>query len=476
VGPRAAGELCNSLDDDCDGMVDEGDPGAGGPCGITTGECTAGVEHCVGGTLQCMGGTGPVIETCNSLDDDCDGMIDESFDLANDRNNCGRCGTICSFANAVAGCSMSSCVILACNAGFVDADMMASNGCEYACSFAGSEICNGADDNCDGRIDELLTPPSPFCNPNGVCAGTIPTCAGIGGWSCTYVGAYEPTEVSCDMRDNDCDGAIDEPFPSLGAVCGSGTGACRTTGIVACLGSGAGTYCTAGAPGMPGVELCNNLDDDCDGMIDESLPLSSIPTVNIGGVRVMQYEASRPDATAGAAGNVGTHACSNPNVLPWTNVTWTDARNACCALNPSGTCAATGWRLCDSPDWERACESPSGTCDWSYMSSCSASAPLTCNGEEYDSDGGMSGDQDAVYPTASLTFGVCLADWAGAGVIYDLSGNVKEWTNTSPAAGVHEIRGGAYNNVEPGRTCTFDFTVGDNSFAFPNTGFRCCYY
>jgi formylglycine-generating enzyme required for sulfatase activity len=100
---------------------------------------------------------------------------------------------------------------------------------------------------------------------------------------------------------------------------------------------------------------------------------------------------------------------------------------------------------------------------------------MTCNGEEFDS-GAASGDQDAVYPTASSTFPMCYTDWGAAGVVYDLSGNVKEWTATATATGIHEIRGGSYNNVERGRTCQFDFTVGDSNFAFPNTGFRCCFY
>ena len=66
---------------------------------------------------------------------------------------------------------------------------------------------------------------------------------------------------------------------------------------------------------------------------------------------------------------------------------------------------------------------------------------------------------------------------SGGGVIYDLSGNVKEWTRTERGSpDVHAIRGGSYNNVEDGRRCDFDFTVGDDNFAFLNTGFRCCRY
>jgi len=477
TGPDPAGESCNSLDDDCDGTIDEGNPGGGGACGITVGECAGGTEMCLGGALQCMGATGPVIETCNTLDDDCDGSVDENFDLANDRNNCGGCGTVCSYPNGIAGCSMSMCALVACADGFFDADMDPSNGCEYACSFRGTEICNGMDDDCDGTVDVGLTAPPDFCNPNGVCMGTTPTCGGAMGWQCSYGADYEPTEVSCDMLDNDCNGVVDDPFPGVGTSCSRGAGACRTTGTIQCTSDMSGTRCTAPAPpmGMP-VEACNNVDDDCDGTTDEDLPNSAISTVDIGGgVLVMQYEASRPDAASGDAGTVETHACSNPNVRPWTNVTWPQARDACCALNPSGTCGARGWRLCDSSTWEQACEASAGTCSWSYASSCTTSAPMTCNGEEFDSSGAP-GDQDAVFDTMSTAFPACYANWLAAGRIYDLSGNVKEWTNTSPTAGVHEIRGGAYNNVEQGRTCSFDFTVGDNSFLFPNTGFRCCYY
>jgi hypothetical protein len=53
---------------------------------------------------------------------------------------------------------------------------------------------------------------------------------------------------------------------------------------------------------------------------------------------------------------------------------------------------------------------------------------------------------------------------------------LKEWTQTSPSANIYEVRGGSYNNLENGRTCAFNFTVGDTSFRFPTTGFRCCYY
>ncbi len=474
-------ETCNARDDNCDGVVDEGNPDGGGACGSVVGECTSGTERCTDGVLVCVGFGGPTAESCNTRDDDCDGATDETTNFQSDPNNCGSCGTRCAEPNAVTRCQTGSCVRLACSPGFVDLDPGVA-GCEYACDPRGAEVCNGVDDDCDGDVDEGLTPPSNFCNANGVCGGTSPTCDGAAGWVCNYTDAnYEESETACDGRDNDCDGGIDETHPTKGDSCANGLGACARTGTVRCTADGLGVECSASMAGTPTAEVCNGDDDDCDGRSDEGiLPGVSgsgvVTTLVSGGVHVMRYEASRPDATAGAAGSGNTAACSRNNRIPWTTVTWPDAQAACCALNDGGAClgGGRGWRLCDGSTWQAACEGPAGTCDWSYASSCSTSQPTVCNGAEFDSDPGMSGDQDELRGTG--TFGSCRTAWGGAGSVNDLSGNVKEWVFEEVAPGIHPLRGGSYNNVEDGRMCGFDFTVGDESFAFPNTGFRCCWH
>src|SRR5690606_10128540 len=71
-------EVCNGLDDDCDGAVDEGNPGGGGACATgQAGVCASGTFFCQNGGLTCQANQSPGAEVCNGLDDDCDGAVDE---------------------------------------------------------------------------------------------------------------------------------------------------------------------------------------------------------------------------------------------------------------------------------------------------------------------------------------------------------------------------------------------------------------
>jgi hypothetical protein len=407
---------------------------------------------------------------CDGADNDCDSMIDEVFDFANDPFHCGDCTTVCTAANGQAGCSNSMCTVLFCQTGYWDRNNDPSDGCEYQCDFQGSEVCNGIDDDCDLGVDEGLTAPT-NCTQIGECAGAFATCGGTSGWNCNYPATVSldamndiVPESDCDGRDNDCDGVADDFFPTKGQSCARGMGACRTTGTIVCNAMQDGVECNAAdGSGNSTAEICDGIDQNCDGVLDDGAPDD---WVKLGGANIWmyKYEASRPDAAAGSSGTMTHRPCSAPDRLPWANITYPQA---------VAQCAAVGATLCSETQWETACKATSTTCLWSYGSNCSTYQPNTCNGNDYDFVPGGA-DQDGLLPTGPPTLASCYANWGStANRIFDLSGNLKEWT-VARSAGVNPLRGGSYNNTAIGTSCDFDFAVADDTFQFPNVGFRCC--
>ena len=207
-------EICDGLDNDCDGGVDE-DYALGAPCFTGEGACQSLgnlVCNSSGDGTVCSAILGtPVDETCDGLDNDCDGIID------NDVNS-----PFCELTQGVCAGSVQSCS----GAGGFGACGIT----EYGVNYEPTEIaCDGLDNDCDGTTDDVAF--HPLCSTQlGVCAGSTKTCAGSSGFQtcgATEFGPnYESAETTCDGLDNDCDGVIDNGFLNNGkydldTACGS---------------------------------------------------------------------------------------------------------------------------------------------------------------------------------------------------------------------------------------------------------------
>ncbi len=337
--PDPAPQCGDGLDNDMDGLADfPDDPGCSSvndadefndpecvngatrSCGVAIGICRPGVQNCMlGAWYPCDGGIKMRPETCNGLDDNCDGDSDEDITELCTINGCPGV-RLCTKNSGVDGGAFSACQPI----------MMSP------------ETCNGVDDDCDGMIDEgIIT----TCMING-CTGTrlcIP--GGDGGF--TACNPANPATETCNNIDDDCDGTVDDVQPAL-QTCGSGVcartaPACVDGGIPVCM------------PGMPATEICNGIDDDCDGTPDDNLGTSSCGT----GACFRTVPACMPDGGMGVCvpGMQTAETCNN--IDDDCDGPVDEMLTRSCYTGPSGTagigpCVA-GTQTCSMGAWGASC-------------------------------------------------------------------------------------------------------------------------
>ncbi len=354
------------------------------------------------------------------------------------------------------------------------------NVCIFRCPLDTVGVCGTAGPDGQGAVRTCQTVRD---ENTGVLRGEVPVCALVGAYGPNYNPGPEDQEA-CDGLDNNCNRRIDGNDNCLVCddenprECSTDLGVC-SKGILRCIDNVPDdcvdpmTMEDVVEPGdLP--EVCNGEDDDCNGVADNApntpmiagsicpdrCPFGMVLVNN--GQRawcVDRFEASRPDAGFDSPGVDNSRAVSRPGVIPWTNLTLTEARDAC--RGPAGIMFAAR-RLCKLDELQFACGGANRDL-YPYGDTFTAQ---TCNGVA----AGL-GRLAPTGPTETIgdqDFAACVST-RGEATLYDLSGNAAEFALDN---NLGKIFGGSFISEANALTCQAAI---DGQGPAADVGFRCCF-
>ena len=220
-------DICDGLDTDCDGLLDEQ---LVRECATT---CNSGLEICSNGDWIGCTAQRPIQEECDGEDNDCDNLVDEGLncqcppEMVGALIPCMEAPLNCGMGFKTCECVTEECEVTQMTECFATCHWIPELSQGTVCdSFAGlpiePEVCNNFDEDCDLLVDERITREC-YTGPEdtlnvGVCLSGQQTCNsgqwyGRGPQGNQVVdfceGEVVPSEEICDGADNDCDGVVD---------------------------------------------------------------------------------------------------------------------------------------------------------------------------------------------------------------------------------------------------------------------------
>ena len=428
-------------------------------------------------------------ETCNETDDDCDGTIDEGFDLMSDPAHCGACGQACPAPpNTEVQCLERQCLVVSCVEGWRDENEVPGDGCEFPVvtlvlgpDMPGLAVRDSVEMTIEvtgvEHVDRITVSVANARLANLEAAESLRAVLDLSGRfegeTLLTVRAYDGDDVILASETlwliidrtpprlrfatpGPMTPITDQPFEvSLEVTDLTGvTAALYVDGILA-REFAQRPYETVidptayvSGPHLIRAEATDAAGNTADADVEVSFifcdDAEMVPIAHLG-VSIDPYEASRPDATADAEGENQSLACSRVGVLPWREANYETAVR---------TCDANGKRLCTQEEWEFAC---GGAAHRAYPYGGGGPDQRACNGATQPGPERLlpTGDrEDCVTPEG----------------VFDLSGNVAEWVDGRFGTG---LSGGHYASPDGHLRC--DAHQGLNGGVLrPQNGFRCC--